>query len=182
MRPVRVAALALSSTVAAALVIAALLPSSYRVSRSAVIRADAASLSARLADLSTREQWVPWKQTEPTAQFRTTGRPGQPGSTFSWEGQTIGAGTVTLVGVRPAHEVSTRLEFRKPMAMVATDRFTLTAGRDGTTTVTWTAEGSLPWPAGRLFGLVIDRVVGTDYERGLENLRRFAEAPRVAVH
>lgn len=180
MRPIRTAAIGLGSIIAVTLVVAAVLPARYRVARSIVIRSDAAALSTRLADFSTREQWVPWKQVEPSATFQVTGAPGAIGSTFAWAGKQIGEGTVTLVQVSPGRAVVTRLEFRKPMPMNATDRFELSATGQGATKVTWTNEGSLSWPVGRLFGLVIDKVVGSDYERGLANLKRVAEASAVA--
>lgn len=180
MQIARIAAAVVTALVVVVLLVAAVLPSRYRVSRSANIRADASSLSARLADLSTREQWVPWKEAEPTASFVASGTPRAAGSTFSWSGRKIGAGTVILVRFEEARAVETRVEFRRPMRMVARDRFELQAQPSGLTTVTWTNEGDLSWPAGRLFGLVIDRVVGADYERGLATLKRISETASMA--
>jgi Polyketide cyclase / dehydrase and lipid transport len=180
MRALRFAGLTLAGLVTGMLVLAALLPSQYSVSRSIIIANDAASLTARLADLSTREAWVPWKQQEPNALFRSAGQAGIPGSTFSWSGKQIGEGTVTLVRVTGASEVETRIDFRKPMAMVARDRFLLTPAGAGTR-VEWRNEGTLAYPVGRLFGLVIDNVVGSDYEKGLVLLKRVSENEAVAA-
>jgi hypothetical protein len=181
MNALRIAGFAFAGLVTTALVVAAMLPSQYRVSRSVSIATDAATLTARLADLSTRESWVPWKQQEPTALFVAGGAPGTPGSTFMWKGKQIGEGTVTLVSVTGVSEVETRVDFRKPMAMVARDRFLLTPESNGTTRVEWRNEGTLAYPLGRLFGLVIDKVVGSDYEKGLAALKRITENAPVAA-
>jgi hypothetical protein len=180
MRALRLAGITLGGLITGTLVLAAMLPSQYRVSRSIVIANDAASLTARLADLHTREAWVPWKQQEPTAMFRAAGQRGAPGSTFTWSGAEIGEGTVTLVRVTGTSEIETRVDFRKPMAMVARDRFLLTPTEAGTR-VEWRNEGTLAYPLGRLFGLVIDDVVGSDYEKGLASLKRLSEGDTVAA-
>jgi hypothetical protein len=180
MRTLRLAGLTLAGLVTGTLVVAAVLPSQYRVSRSIVIATDPATMTSRLADLSVRESWVPWKQQEPNALFVAAGQPGTPGSTFTWKGTQIGEGTVTLVRVTGSREVETRVEFRKPMAMVARDRFLLTPDGAGTR-VEWRNEGTLAYPVGRLFGLVIDKVVGSDYEKGLASLKLLTEREAVAV-
>ena len=54
--------------------------------------------------------------------------------------------------------------------------FTLEPSGTGTL-VTWTLVADMGLnPVGRWMGLMMDRWVGTDYERGLINLRRVAEA------
>jgi hypothetical protein len=181
MNALRIAGLGVAGILTATLIVAALLPSQYRVSRSIVIARDAATLTARLADLSTRESWVPWKQQEPNALFVAGGQPGTPGSTFSWKGKQIGEGTVTLVRVIGTSEVETRVEFRQPMTMVARDRFLLTPDDNGATRVEWRNEGTLAYPVGRLFGLVIDKVVGSDYEAGLASLKQLSETAPLAA-
>lgn len=180
MRALSIAGLTLLSAIVVVLGIAALLPDTYEVRRSIVIQSDPATLTARLADLGSRESWIPWKDDEPTATFRSTGAPGQPGSTFSWNGTSIGSGTVTLLEVRGTQEIATRVDFERPMPMVVSDRFALAPAPGGGTIVTWTNSGPLDWPMGRLFGLVADAVVGGDYERGLAKLKRVAEGQTVA--
>ena len=43
--------------------------------------------------------------------------------------------------------------------------------------VTWFNQGDLGWnPVSRYFGLLMDKMMGPDFEEGLENLRRKAES------
>jgi hypothetical protein len=178
--------LSVAVTVAAAavgltLVVAAVLPARYELSRSRVIAAPAPALSALVADFSRRTDWIPWAVTEPAADFRVAGTAGSIGSRFSWDGKTIGAGSATLTQHQSGHIVETALQFERPMTMTARDRITFESLPGGQTRVTWTNDGKLAYPIGRLFGLVIDRVVGAEYEAGLVRLESAATVNAVAT-
>jgi hypothetical protein len=48
-----------------------------------------------------------------------------------------------------------------------------------TTTVTWSNGGKLGLsPVNRYFGLLMDRMMGPDFEKGLSNLKRIVEAKK----
>jgi hypothetical protein len=166
----------LAAVVTSPLAIAAVLPSRYTVVREIVVARPAVELSHYIADFSTRTQWIPWSVDEPTASYTVSGTAGTRGSRFAWAGKKIGAGSATLVAHRAGAVVETALEFTQPMAMKGTDSFTFETIDSTHTKVTWTNHGALPYPVGRLFGLVIDRVVGSDYERGLVRLQQVTEA------
>jgi hypothetical protein len=166
----------LAAIVVVPLAVAAVLPSDYTVAREVIVARPAAELSHYIADFSTRTQWIPWSVDEPMASYTVTGTAGTRGSRFAWAGEKIGAGSATLVAHRPGAVVETALAFTQPMAMRGTDTFTFETIDSVHTKVTWTNRGALPYPVGRLFGLVIDRVVGSDYERGLARLQQVTEA------
>ncbi len=159
-----------AAVVGVSLAVAAALPARYEVSRSRVIATPAPALSSYVADFSRRTEWIPWAVTEPSADFQTAGVPGAVGSRFSWAGKQIGAGTATLTQHVPGRLVETALSFQRPMAMSSRDRVTFESLNGGQTRVTWTNAGDLPYPIGRYFGLMIDRVVGADYAAGLARL------------
>ena len=74
--------------------------------------------------------------------------------------------------------------FVKPMASAAKDYWRFETDSNGTK-VTWITTGGLKYPFGRLFGLVVDNVVGATERHGLDNLKKVCEAievvPPVAI-
>lgn len=156
---------------------AIVLPRQYRVERSIDIEATPDQINRLVAEFPARMQWVPWTVTDPDAVYTYSGTAGALDSTMSWVGKTIGSATLTLVERTPT-QIVTRLEYVKPMKMTSTDRFELTAGADGRTTVRWINEGTLRLPFGGVMRLMMDKILGADYEQGLSNLRALFDAPQ----
>jgi hypothetical protein len=155
---------------------AIVLPRQYRVERSIDIPATPAEIGRLVAELPERMQWVPWTVTDPDATYTFTGNAGALDSTMSWVGKKIGTATLTLVERTPT-QIVTRLDYVKPMKMTSTDRFELVPGPDGQTTVRWINEGTLRLPFGGVMRLMMDKILGADYEQGLSNLRAVFDAP-----
>lgn len=148
----------------------AALPSSFTVSRSAVIHGTPAQVEHLVATFPERLAWVPWTEKDPAAVYTFDGPPGAVGSTMAWDGEVIGRATLTLERVVPGREVVTTLDYDAPFDLTSSDRFELQDLGDGTTRVTWIAEGDLPFGPDRLFSLFADGTLGPDYERGLARL------------
>lgn len=155
---------------AVVLAVPAALPGHYEVSRTAVVRATPEVVTHYVSHFPDRLSWVPWRVQDPEARYTFTGTPTVPGATMAWDGEVIGRATLTLTSVVPGAEVVAELDYDAPFDLSSIDRFTMVDRGDGTTEVTWTASGSLPYGPDRVFGLVADRVLGPDYEDGLERL------------
>jgi hypothetical protein len=158
-----------------AVVFSSLLPSSYRFERSVRIARPVSVVEPLVTDISRYRTWSAWAEKEPTAVYvdAPSTDPRHIGARISWKGEAIGEGSLTTVA-RDANSVTNLVEFKTPTPMQSTDVIAFEADGDGTR-VTWSNEGTLPFPM-RFFGLVIDRVVGTDYGRGLERLRAQVES------
>ena len=75
----------------------------------------------------------------------------------------------TAVGSR----IDTEMEFEGQGGAEAD--FFFEPNEDGTTTVTWAFDTEHENVMGRWFGVMLDRMLGPDYEKGLTNLKRVAE-------
>ncbi len=147
-----------------------LVPREMNVSRSAVVRGPLHQVEEMVSLLPRRCQWISWTETEPEARYDFEGEPGELGSTMAWDGSTIGRATLTLTERVHGSHTQARLDYHAPIRMTTTDRFDFEDLGDGTTRVTWTNKGKVPAGMARVFALVADRVLGPDYERGLERL------------
>ena len=152
-------------------------PAEYRISRSALIEAPAATVYAQVADFHRWKAWSPWEKLDPAMQTNYAGTDGAPGATYAWKGNDkVGEGRMTLVEARPPQALGIRLEFLKPFASTSTTRFDF-APQGRTTQATWTMEGHNGF-TGKAFSLVMnmDKMVGGDFERGLAQLKSVSEA------
>lgn len=155
--------------------VAAFLPGSYTVERSIEIDAPPELVYAHVADYNTWLDWSPWPKMDPDATHEVAGEPGEVGMTWSWSGDELGVGAMTIAAVEPNRSLRSTLEFKEPMQSIADDYVELTPTDGGGTRVTWRNTGELPYPVGRYFGLGVEGMLGPQYEDGLENLKAMCE-------
>ena len=161
--------------IALILLIAAMLPGTYNVEKSKIIKRSPAQVMDRVADLNYYRQWNPWQQMDPTSKSTITGTPKTPGHKYSWEGKKIGVGALTLNAIDNRH-IHFLLEFFKPFKSKAKDNWLFESWGDGNETkVTWQNSGEFPWPVARLMGPNITKQLNQQFEAGLNNLKKMCE-------
>ena len=154
---------------------------SYTVERSQTMRADAARVFAEVVDFHRWPAWSPWEGLDPAMRRTYSGAPSGVGSVYEWSGnRKAGQGRMEIVSAEqegPRGTVAVDLRFLKPFKSSSVTTFTLEpAGED--TRVTWTMVGPQTL-ATRVMGLFtsMDKMVGKDFDKGLERLRRLVETP-----
>ncbi len=175
MKIVKNIGLALVVIVVIGLIVLYFMPNQYKVSNSIEINKPADVVYAQVADFNKWGTWDPWMEMDPEAKVTVEGTPGAPGHKMSWDGKKSGQGNMTLISAGVNEHVYSQLEFLKPFKASAKDMILLEPSGDKTK-VTWTNTGGLPFPFGRLFGLSVDKALGTDQRKGLEKLKKFTEA------
>lgn len=141
------------------------------VERTDTIHAPRETLLPLIAELPNWIEWSPWEGTDPAMSREYTGDPGAVGSTYTWNGnRKAGAGRMRIEEVH-GDGVSIDLVFTRPFRSHSLIRFSL-AEEGGGTRVIWRMESPKTFFS-RFFNL--DRLVGGDFEKGLRQLRQFAE-------
>jgi uncharacterized protein YndB with AHSA1/START domain len=153
-------------------------PDTFRVQRSATIKAPPEKVFALINDFKAWGAWSPWEKKDP-AMKRTFGAvTAGKGAQYAWDGdKNVGQGSMEITGSTPPSTVVLKLDFIKPFEAHNTVDFALAAQGD-TTQVTWTMQG----PANFLSKVMqvfmnMDAMVGKDFEAGLANLKTAAEKP-----
>lgn len=161
--------------IVALLIIAAFLPSSYKVVRKNVINASPEAISAQISDFHNWDKWSPWKGVDSTEKYTYNDTIGK-GGHIEWTGKMIGSGNMYITEVT-ADSVKYILVFKEPWESVSNESFSFTKS-DAGTTVTWTDEGKLGWPLSRLINVFMsfDKMMGPDFEKGLAKLKTVVEA------
>jgi carbon monoxide dehydrogenase subunit G len=165
-----------SLLVFALLIVVALRPAEFLITRSASISAPPAAVFAQINDLHKWEAWSPWAKIDPTMKQTYEGASAGTGAIYSWAGnKEVGEGRMTITESRPDEVVRIKLEFIKPFAAVNTTEFHLKPeGKQ--TSLTWSMSGTNNFMA-KAFGLFMnmDKMVGGDFEKGLAQLKSAAE-------
>ena len=154
--------------------IAFVLPRNIEVARSITIRAPVAEVFPLVNDLR-RHSWSPWVQIDPNAKFSYSGPDAGTGQKVNWqsENKNVGTGSQQIVESIPNERIETALDFGPQGTATAGFDF---ASEGQSTRVTWrfkTDAGNNPIM--RWMGLMFDSWIGTEYEKGLANLKAEVE-------
>jgi uncharacterized protein YndB with AHSA1/START domain len=162
--------------VAAVLAFATTKPDTFRVERSASIKAPPEKIFPLINDFHQWPQWSPWEKLDPAMQ-RTHGGPAQGvGASYAWVGNSkVGEGRMEIVTSVPSSQIDIKLDFLKPFEAHNKALFTLKPEGDGTQVV-WVMDGPAPFVTKLMSVFVsMDKMIGKDFEAGLANMKAAAE-------
>ncbi len=167
---------------AALIVIVAMQPSDFQVTRSATMAATPGTVFAQVNDFHYWKAWSPWANLDPAAKEVYEGPAAGEGAIFRWAGnKEVGEGSMTIVESRPSELIRIQLDFLKPFEATNSTEFTFTPEGDQTL-VTWTMSGKKNFVA-KAMGLVMNckKMCGDMFEKGLANLKSAVEGAPVAA-
>lgn len=157
------------------IVVGFLLPQQVHVERSTTIAAPRATVFTVVNGFRLFSKWSPWAELDPAMKVTIEGPEWGVGAKQSWSGdpKKVGTGSEVITDSVPYESLTCALDFGdqgKPIA-----RFTFTTEGDNTKVV-WGMDADMgKGPVGRYFGLMMDRMVGNDFARGLAKLKAFTE-------
>ena len=169
-------AIAIVVRVAAVLVFAATQRDDFRVQRSTVVKAAPERILPLITDFHRWAEWSPYEKLDPAMKRVHAGAPHGVGAIYEWEGNSkAGAGRMEIKEVQPPSRVAIQLDFTKPVEGHNVAEFALEP-RAGGTQVSWSMRGPSPYLM-KLMGIFVnlDRMIGSDFETGLANLKAIAE-------
>ena len=152
------------------------LPKTYKVERSVYIKAKPELIYDLTSNFNKWKLWIPWTRAiDSTAVFSLEGKEGQLGSVWKWEGKVLGNGQMTATEFVPAQLFAYDLAFDKGKYK-SKGRITIETAADSCK-VSWIDEGDLGYnPVNRYFGLMMDKMMGPDFEKGMKKLKTVCEA------
>jgi len=170
-------AIAVAVVVVGLVVVVALQPKDYRVSRSATIAAPAPVVFALVNDFHKWAAWSPWATVDPAMKQSFEGAPAGAGAAYTWSGnREVGEGRMTIVESRSPELVRVRLDFDKPLKGTSMAEFTFRSEGDRTV-VTWSMTGEKSFVAKAIhLVLGVERIIGRQFEKGLAAMKTAAEA------
>lgn len=154
------------------LIVAALKPSHFRVSREIMVYASPEAIFPFVNEPRKVDEWSPWTEMDPTVKMEYSGPAGGIGAVASWkDAKQMGTGSATVVESVPGKLVKTKLVYTKPFNMEQMAQFDLEPSPEGTL-VRWSVEGESNF-VGRFFCLFKDmeKMIGGTFDKGLAKLR-----------
>src|SRR5215470_20336919 len=101
--------------VAGVLILAATKPDTFRVQRSASIKAPPEKVFALINDFKRWDAWSPWEKKDPAMKRTFGAATSGEGATYAWEGnKEVGQGSMRIVESVPPSKLALQLDFLKP--------------------------------------------------------------------
>ncbi len=150
-------------------------PREVHVERSTTIAATPEQIFPYVNNLKKSNEWSPWAEKDPDMEVTYEGPEAGVGAISKWKSEEMGEGSQTIVESEPNEKVATDLDFGS-MGTAQAAILLEPAGGGGSTEVTWEFDTDYGYnPIGRFFGLLMDSMLGGDYEKGLANLKKLVE-------
>lgn len=152
------------------------LPDNAHVERSIVVNAKPVTVYTVLNGFRQFNKWSPWAKLDPNAQYTIEGPATGVGAKQSWTSQdpNVGSGSQEIIAVTPNQSITQKLVFAD-FDSDNTAIFTLTPEGEGTRVVWGFDMGCKGDVMCRYFGLMMDKMLGPDYESGLLGLQALVE-------
>lgn len=160
------------------IIVGYLSPRITTMSRSININASASKVFPYLNNLqSFVNNWSPWTEKDPNMEQKFNQLDSGVGAEYSWKGEPkkVGEGYMKIIESSQNKEVKTEVHFKgRGMAHV---NWTIKEIDDNQIKVTWGFQSDNGTnPIARLFGRMIEKFLGPDYENGLNKLKKVVEA------
>ena len=171
--------LVLAILIAGLLIYAGVKEPAMNISRQLSIHASSEKIFPYINNTQKADEWMPWKDSDPTAVMNYSGPAEGVGAKSTWDspGQ-MGTGQAEIIESIPNKSVKTQLTYTKPMTMAQVAEITLSPGASADETlVTWSVNGHSTFIF-RLIGIFMDcdKMVGGEFEKGLAKLKQIVEA------
>lgn len=152
-----------------------LFPREVSVQRSIEIAAAPEDVFPHVNSLQRFAEWSPWQEMDPDMQQSFSGPEEGVGNRMEWtsDDPSIGSGSQEITLSIPGKRVETALDFGGMGTAKAWHE--LEPAGDGTEVIWGLLADMGTGPVGRYMGLMMDRWVGADYERGLSRLKAQVE-------
>ena len=151
------------------------LPQKQHVERSVDISAPAEQIYPYLADPKLFGEWSPWSKIDPNMKVQYTGPASGEGAGMKWQSQnqSVGTGSWVITKAVENERLEVNMDFGDQGG--ATSFFSLKP-KEGKTQVTWGFDTDAGMnPVMRYMGLLMDKMVGTEYAKGLAVLKGIIE-------
>ncbi len=151
-----------------------LLPSDVTVSRQAEIKAPPEKVFALVSSYKRFGEWSPWAGLDPNTKYTFEGVDSSVGSKMMWasDNPDVGKGSQEITELTPPNRIAVKLDFGE--MGVSQSNWTLTP-KDGGTLARWDFHMQAEGVMNRWLGLMMDRFIGPDYEKGLAKVKVIAE-------
>lgn len=166
--------------IASFFIVGAFLPAKTKVERSLIINGSVETVFNKLNSFKEFNTWSPWAAKDQTTEYIYSGAESGVGAKMEWRSNhsEVGSGSQEIIESTPYETVTVSLKFDGQSGDAKAQYFLLPVMHSGKpmTRITWSLyldnESNI---IGRYFGLMMDDLIGKEYEKGLDNLKEILE-------
>ena len=158
------------------IIVSLFLPANVHVERTAVIEAEPSVIFVQVNDLHNWNNWMPWNKMDPKMKIDYFGPSEGKGSGYSWHSdlKEVGDGKLWITQSLSNQYIETEMEFAQNGPATGSFKFEKV---DGGTKVTWGMDSDMGMnPVGKYIGLFMDQMVGEQFDKGLNDLKKTSES------
>jgi effector-binding domain-containing protein/ribosome-associated toxin RatA of RatAB toxin-antitoxin module len=149
------------------------LDNSYEVSRTKIINAPIEVVFNNVNDYKNWPEWSPWIEKDTLTELSYSDITFGKDASYTWksENKDIGEGSMTTISSEAFKSIDQRIQFIAPWESESDVYWTFNPVKEGTE-VTWGMRGEMSFgeKAFMVFSGGMDKMVGPDYEKGLDKL------------
>jgi len=177
MNTIAIIAIVIAVAIVILLIYASTRPDTFRVQRTASIKAPPERIFPLINEFDNWTHWSPYEHRDPNLKRARSGPHSGKGAVYEWDGnKNVGQGRMEVLDSSPSSRVLIKLDFFKPFKASNTAEFTLQP-RGETTDVTWAMYGPVPYFFKIMHMLCnMDKMCGRDFEAGLASMKARVEA------
>lgn len=180
MKALKIVGIAVLAIVVVAVAAISFVSPKAHMERSIVVKGTPASVLEQFSNFQKFNAWAPWAKMDPQAKYTYEGPASGIGAKVSWEGPETGKGSQETVEYEEGRRIKNRMQFEMMEGAMFSEVFVEVAPEG--TKVTWTYDqdvsGTGPMNAalGKFFGMNMDSMMGTQYEEGLQAMKKIVES------
>lgn len=156
------------------LVAAAFMKKDFAVEKQVVINLPKDSVFKFIKYAKNQEKYSVWNKMDPNMKKHESGTDGTVGFVTGWEStnKNVGVGEMEIKNIIEGQRVDFELRFKEPMEATNNAYLTTESITPNQTSVKWGFNGKSPYPFNLMMAFVdMDKVVGKDFQEGLNNLK-----------
>jgi Polyketide cyclase / dehydrase and lipid transport len=151
------------------------IPTEQTVARSVAVKAAPEIVYAQVANLRNWEGWAPWSARNlPAARFSYEGSEAGVGASMLWQGTDGRGGRLWLTSADAVNGIAFEMVLHADQRQKATGMIQIVPS-GSETLVVWTWRARFNGPVERWKGLLVDEMLGPQFEDGLVQLKKAAE-------
>lgn len=156
-------------------IVGALLPAASHVERSIEINSPPSKVFPQVNQMRNFHAWSPWSTIDPHTRYEFSGPEAGVGSRMAWRSEHDHVGNGSMQIKRSEHNLRVEMTLNFGGKGHALTSFALSPN-GSSTIVTWSFDTEFGWDLfSRYVGLMMDSMIGANYEKGLTTLKQRVE-------
>jgi len=175
MKKIKIIGISIGVLIILIVLISFVLPRKIIVERSGIINANPEQVFEQINTMQNWKNWSPWHQIDSNTVYAFNQIPASEGASYSWvsENKDVGKGSLTILKSIKNDSIAAELSFESQGKSIC--YYTFEKNELGVNVKFGMICDAAYNPMARYFNLFMNKILGKDFEKGIQNLKLFCE-------